>query len=84
MLKRPNFARMKKVELLKILREGLKMLSESEVMRDDYKYIGLFEEFQNMRRVGLKYREAVRRLAKEYHVGRATVERAIKRLEGDC
>lgn len=75
---------MKKVELLKILREGLKMLSESEVMRDDYKYIGLYEEFQNMRRVGLKYREAVRMLAKEHQMGRATVERVISRLEGEC
>ena len=75
---------MKKVELLKILREGLKMLSKCEVMRDDYKYIGMYEEFKNMRDMGLKYREAVRRLAKEYHIGRATVERAIKRLDGDC
>ena len=75
---------MKKVELLKILCEGLKMLSCCEVMRDDYRYIGMFEEFQNMRKAGLKYREAVRQLAKEYHIGRATVERAIKRLDGDC
>ena len=84
MMNRPNFARMKKVELLKLLREGLKMLSKCEVMRDDYKYISMYEEFQNMRSMGLKYREAVRLLAKEYHIGRATVERAIKRLEGEC
>ena len=75
---------MKKVELLKLLCEGLKMLSQCEVMRDDYKYIGMYEEFQNMRGVGLKYREAVRRLAKDYHLGRATVERVIKRLDGEC
>ena len=75
---------MKKVELLKLLREGLKMLSESEVMRDDYKYIGLYEKFQNMRDMGLKYREAVRMLAKEHQMGRATVERVISRLEGEC
>lgn len=75
---------MKKVELLKILREGLKKLSQCEVMRDDYKYIGMYEEFQNMRVAGVKYREAVRELAKEYQIGRATVERVISRLEGDC
>lgn len=75
---------MKKVELLKILREGLKMLSKCEIMRDDYRYISMYEEFQNMRRVGVKYRAAVSMLAKEYHIGRATVERAIKRLEGEC
>lgn len=72
------------MELLKIMREGLKKLSDCEVMRDDYRYIGLYEEFQNMRSAGLKYREAVRQLAKEYHIGRATVERAVKRLEGEC
>lgn len=75
---------MKKLELLKLLREGLKILSDCEVMRDDYKYIGMYEEFQNMRSVGLKYREAVRMLSKDYHIGRATVERVIKRLEGEC
>lgn len=84
MLERPNFALMKKVELLKILREGLKMLSDCEVMRDDYKYIGMYEEFQHMRSMGLKYREVVRQLAEDYHLGRATVERVIRRLEGDC
>ena len=75
---------MKKVELLKLLAEGLKRLSESEVMRDDYKFIKMYEEFVAMRRNGLKYREAVRMLAKDYHISRATVERTIKRLDGDC
>lgn len=79
-----KFCTMKKVELLKILCEGLKMLSRCEVMRDDYRYVGLFEEFQNMRSVGLKYREAVRRLAEDYNIGRATVERIISRLDGEC
>lgn len=75
---------MKKVELLKILAEGLKMLSENEVMRDDYRYVPMYEAFVNMRSSGVKYRSAVRMLAEEYHVSRATVERIIKRLEGDC
>ena len=75
---------MKKVELLKILAEGLKMLSENEVMRDDYRYVPMYEAFMNMRSSGVKYRSAVRMLAEEYRIGRATVERIIKRLEGDC
>lgn len=74
---------MKKVELLKLLHEGLKMLSNCEVMRDDYRYIGMYEEFQHMRGMGIKYREVVRQLAKDYHLGRATVERILKRLCGD-
>jgi hypothetical protein len=75
---------MKKIELLKMLSEPLKMLSKHEVMMDDYKYVGMYERFKAMRRNGIKYREAVRVLADEYHIGRATVERAIKRLDGEC
>ncbi len=56
------------------------MLSENEVSRDDWRYVSLFEEFQQMRSLGVKYVEAVRMLAEDYGVGRATVERAVARL----
>jgi hypothetical protein len=75
---------MKKVELLKILAEGLKMLSESEVMMNDYRYVPLYEAFMNMRSSGVKYRSVVRMLAEEYHISRATVERIVRRLDGEC
>lgn len=75
---------MKKIELLKIMREGLKKLSEGEVMRDDFRHIRMFEEFHVMRSKGLKYREAVRLLSEDYAISRATVERVIKRLAGEC
>lgn len=75
---------MKKVELLKILAEGLKMLSQCEVTIDDWRYVGMYEEYQQMRRSGLKYRVAVRLLASDYGVSRATVERVLKRLNGEC
>ena len=73
---------MKVVELLKIGGEMLKLMSKHEVNRDDWRFVPMYEEFQVMRRNGVKYRECVKMLAKDYHVGRATVERAIKRLEG--
>lgn len=75
---------MKKIELLKIMHEGLKKLSECEVMRDDFRHVKMFEEFQVMRENGLKYREAVRMLAKDYDISRATVERIVSRLSGEC
>lgn len=75
---------MKKIELLKIMHEGLKRLSECEVMRDDFRHIKMYEEFQTMRENGLKYREAVRILAKDHKISRATVERIVSRLSGDC
>ena len=75
---------MKVVELLKLLSEGLKILSKHEVNRDDWRFVPMYEEFQTMRKNGVKYRECVKTLASDYHVSRATVERAIKRLEGEC
>ena len=75
---------MKVVELLKIGGEMLKLMSRNEVNRDDWRFVPMYEDFQEMRDKGVKYREAVRMLAEEYRVSRATVERAIRRLEGEC
>ena len=75
---------MKVIELLKIGGEMLKLMSRNEVNRDDWRFVPMYDEFQQMRKNGVKYREAVRMLAEDYHISRATVERAIKRLESDC
>lgn len=75
---------MKMIELLKIAAEMLKLMSKNEVNRDDWRFVPMYEEFQEMREKGVKYREAVRMLAEDYRVSRATVERAIRRLERDC
>lgn len=75
---------MKVVELLKLGGEMLKLMSRNEVNRDDWRFVPMYEAFLEMRQKGVKYREAVRMLAEEYRVGRATVERAIRRLEGEC
>ena len=72
---------MKVIELLKIGCEMLKLMSQNEVNRDDWRFVPMYDEFQQMRKNGVKYREAVRMLAEDYHISRATVERAIKRLE---
>ena len=72
------------IELLKIAAEMLKLMSKNEVNRDDWRFVPMYEEFQEMREKGVKYREAVRMLAEDYRVSRATVERAIRRLERDC
>ena len=75
---------MKVVELLKIVLPALKMLSENEVNRDDWRFVAMYDTFQNMRSAGVKYREAVRELAHDYNISRATVERIIKRLGSEC
>ena len=75
---------MKRYEALKLVGGTLKMLSVFEVNYDDWRFVPMYEAFQEMRLKGVKYREAVRMLADEYRVSRATVERAIKRLDGEC
>lgn len=75
---------MKVIELLKIGGEMLKVLSKCDVSRDDWRFIELYEDFMKMRSEGLKYRACVMVLSEKYHVSRATVERAVKRLSAEC
>ena len=71
---------MKRYEALKLLGGTLKMLSDCEINLDDWRFVQIYEEFLIMREHGMKYDEAVRMLAKDYGIGRATVERAVARL----
>lgn len=75
---------MKVVEILKLGGEMLRLLSKNEVSVGDWQYVSMYEEFQNMRSSGVKYREAVRMLSEDYRISRATVERIISRLGGEC
>lgn len=75
---------MKVVELLKIGGELLKLMSENDVKRDDYQYVKMYHEYQNMRENGVKYRATIRILAENYQTSRASVERVIRRLSKDC
>lgn len=75
---------MKVVELLKIGGELLKLMSENDVKRDDYQYVKMYHEYQNMRENGVKYRATIRILAENYQTSRASVERVIRRLSKEC
>jgi len=59
---------MKRYEALKLVGGTLKMLSVFEINYDDWRFVPLYEEFQEMRDKGMKYREAVRMLAEDYHI----------------
>ena len=75
---------MKVVELLKISRETLKTMTQRDVSRDDWRYVGLYEEYHMMRENGLKHIVAIRLLSEDYCICTRTVERIIKRLGADC
>ncbi len=75
---------MKVVELLKISGEVLKIMTRNDVLRDDYKYVPLYENYQHMRANGVKHIAAIHILSERFHISTRTVERVIKRLNGDC
>ena len=71
---------MKVVELLKIGRELLKTMSLNDVLRDDWRYVKLYEEYHTMRGNGVKHLAAVNTLSEGYSISARTVERIVKRL----
>ena len=75
---------MKVVELLKIGGELLKLMSENDVKRDDWRYVEMYHEYKALRANGVKYRSVIRQLADDYHTSVATVERILRRLGADC
>ena len=71
---------MRVTELLRIGERILEIMSRNNIMRDDFKYLKAYEEFQNMRYNKVKYREAIRMLAEENSISRRTLERIFRRL----
>ena len=75
---------MKVVELLKIGRDLLKVMSKADVKRDDWRFIDSYEHFKVMRSHGVKHTEAIRMLSRENNVSTRTLERVFKRLGAEC
>lgn len=74
---------MKAVEVLKISGELLKVMSENDIARDDWQYVGMYEEFLHRRAMRQGVKRIVRELAESYGVSVRTVERVRKRLGKD-
>ncbi len=71
---------MKMVELLKIGRELLKLMSACDLKRDDYLYIDLYEEYAKMRNNGEKVEYIISTLSLKYKLSESTIKRIIKRI----
>jgi len=74
---------MKVIDLLKIQREPLKVMSDCGLKVDDYEYIALYEEYRKMRLENEKYRYVIMCLSMKYHISESKVKRIIRRLEGE-
>ena len=68
------------VEIIKLGRELLKLLSENDVQLQDWKYVDMYEQYKRMRKHRVKYRTAVEELSSSYHISISKVERLIRRL----
>ena len=68
------------VEIVRIGRELLKLLSENDVKLEDWKYLKMFEEYKRRRANKVKYRFAVMELAMAHNLSKSKVERIIRRL----
>lgn len=71
---------MKVVNLLIIGRELLKLMSDCDLKRDDYLYIGLYLEYTRMRGEGEKVDYVLRYLSDKYKVSESTIKRVVRRL----
>ena len=71
---------MKVIDLIKISRESMKMLSKADIKMDDYRYVELFSEFEGMLKRGDKTSYAVARLAEVYKISEASVYRVLRRF----
>lgn len=72
---------MKRVEILKIGRELLKLMSENDLRLDDYRFVGMFYEYQFLRMEHEKYGSVIDSLSSKYRISQSKVKRIIRRLE---
>ena len=71
---------MKVTELLGIAAPILSIMERSGIRIGDYRFVGNYKEFLNMRRNNVKYRSAIRMLADENNISERTLERIFTRL----
>ena len=68
------------IEILKIGSELLKLMSEFDLRRDDYKYIELYNDYARMRGEGEKVDYILCLLSSKYKLSESTIKRVVKRL----
>ena len=71
---------MKAVDILRIGEKFLKLMSDCDLRRDDWKHIALYEEYMKMRGEGDKVDYILYYLSQKYHTSESSVKRIIKRL----
>lgn len=71
---------MKRVEILKIGRELLRLMSENDLKINDYMFVGMFYEYEFLRSEHEKYGNVLDILSRKYRISQSKVKRILKRL----
>lgn len=68
------------IDLVRFCAEMLKRLSECDILLDDYKRVGMCDEYCKLIDDGHKKEYAIAIVTEKYGVSESTVRRAVKRL----
>ena len=71
---------MKVVELVKISKKALEMMSNCGIRTEDWKHLKMYEEYTDMRKNCEKFRYIMAHLSEKYKISESTVKRIVKRL----
>lgn len=71
---------MKAVELVKISRNALEMMSKFDIKQNDWQFVPMYEEYLAMRQKREKFRYVLAYLAEKYSLSENSVRRVIRRL----
>ena len=71
---------MKRVKIVEIGLELLKLMSYNDLKLEDYRFIGMFYEYEFLRSEREKYSVVIDTLATKYKVSHSKVKRIIRRL----
>ena len=74
---------MKIIELLRFNREILKRMSNNDIKTNDWVYVEMFNEYEQMRDRGDKVTWIVSYLAEKYGCSERSINRIISRFKGD-
>lgn len=78
-----EFALMKIVELVKISKESMKLMSDFDIKTSDWRFLDLYEKYQEMKSRKEKFRYIIAILSEKYNISESSVKRIIKRFSNE-
>jgi hypothetical protein len=80
---KPERKDMKVIEILRFNREILERLSKNDIKTDDWEYVDLYNEYEQLRGAGEKVTWIIDMLSAKYGCSERTIHRIISRFKGD-